>query len=423
MEGVAAAARRSGSLKLERRRDNQQWLLDYLVKVTGREQNFAYDERRFPPEVKSYRMIPRVMEKIGRHQEELARAAEERGHAETARELYWRASETYRHAQHAIFQDDHPEKIYLYGRLEACYGRLIALSEHPIERVEIPWGDVTIAGLLHLLPDRRRAPAVLFCPGMDMTKEAFPDPANNPFLARGMHLLTIDGPGQGISNLRKIRVTADNYERAGSACIDWLARRAEVDPDRIAVSGFSMGSFWGMRLAAHDERVKAVATAAACYGSKRAIFEEASPRFKQMFMYMAGLHDEDAFDRLAEQLTLDEAAAHVRCPSLQVVGEYDPLCHLEDAYAVYESIPGPKELWVLENDFHAPFSCRNLGGLPAFPFLADWIRDALAGRFPAGYRREVLVPERSGAGPYGASARSFWLPGRVEHGDTPGVAC
>ena len=29
------------SLRQERRRDSQQWMLDYLVKVTGREQNFA----------------------------------------------------------------------------------------------------------------------------------------------------------------------------------------------------------------------------------------------------------------------------------------------------------------------------------------------------------------------------------------------
>ena len=27
----------------ERRRDNQQWMLDWIVKTTGRVQNFAYD--------------------------------------------------------------------------------------------------------------------------------------------------------------------------------------------------------------------------------------------------------------------------------------------------------------------------------------------------------------------------------------------
>ena len=50
-------------LRNARRRDSQQWMLDWLVKTTGREQNFAYDERKFPPDVKSYAMIPRIMER------------------------------------------------------------------------------------------------------------------------------------------------------------------------------------------------------------------------------------------------------------------------------------------------------------------------------------------------------------------------
>ncbi len=45
------------------KRDDQQWVLDWLVKTTGRVQNFANDERDLPPEVKSYRMIPRVLYK------------------------------------------------------------------------------------------------------------------------------------------------------------------------------------------------------------------------------------------------------------------------------------------------------------------------------------------------------------------------
>ena len=46
-----------------------------MVKTTGRTHNFAYDHREIPPEVKTYRQIPRVMEKAGRHMEAIARAA------------------------------------------------------------------------------------------------------------------------------------------------------------------------------------------------------------------------------------------------------------------------------------------------------------------------------------------------------------
>src|SRR3546814_7885882 len=86
-----------------------------------------------------------------------------------------------------------------------------------------------IQGVLHMLPGRPKAPTVVFCPGMDMTKEAFIDALHHPFVARGFNCLHLDGPGQGTSNIRKIRVTLDNYERAGSAAIDFLSERPEVD--------------------------------------------------------------------------------------------------------------------------------------------------------------------------------------------------
>jgi pimeloyl-ACP methyl ester carboxylesterase len=405
-------------LRGERRRDNQQWLLDWMVKTTGRVQNFALDGREVPPEAKSYRMIPRVFERRARHEEQLARAAEEHGHHETACELYWQAAESYRAGQHAIFEDDHPEKIYLHAKLLDCFDKVMQYTPHPIERVEIPWNDTFIQGALHLLPGRPKAPAIVFCPGMDMTKEAFVNPIHHPFVERGLNCLHVDGPGQGTSNIRKIRVSTVNYEQAASAAIDYLCQRPEVDADRIGVSGFSMGSFWGMRLAALDDRVKAVATAAACYGPKQAIFEEASPRFKQMFMYMAGIHDEAAFDRMAAQMTLDDAAPRITCPTLQVTGEYDPLAHLEDVVAVYENVAGPKELWVIENAFHGPRGLENFGGerVEFFGFLADWLRDALAGKKPADLNRVVLVRQKDGAGPYDPPTPGLLLPERLGRG-------
>ena len=402
------------SKKTERRRDNQQWMLDWIIKTTGRVQNFAYDNRVVPPEVKSYAQIHRVVDKHARHVVSIAEEAEKAGHTQTAAELYWVASEHYREAQHTIYEDDNPEKIYLHNMLLKCFDKVMQYASHPIERVEIPFEGNFIQGVLHMLPGRPKAPTVVFCPGMDMTKEAFVDALNHPFVNRGLNCLHLDGPGQGTSNIRKIRVTLDNYERAGSAAIDYLCTRPEVDPERIAVSGFSMGSYWGMRLAALDKRVKAVATAAACYGPKTAIFEQASPRFKQVFMYMAGIHDEDEFDEFAAKMVLDDVAADVICPALQVTGEYDPLAPLETVLPIYDKVPAPKELWVIENDFHSPRNRPNFGGIDFYGFLADWINDVFAGKISDDHQKEILVPEHGGVGPYvGQIQGGFNLPERI----------
>lgn len=401
------------SMDRDRDRDNQQWLLDWMIKTTGREQNFQYGSRRFPPQAKTYRMIPRVMFKQGARKERIARAADEAGHAHTAVRLYHEAVEDYRHGQHAIFEDDNREKIFLHERMTACYNRIVELSGGRIERVEIEWEGHPMSGILHLAPVSGPAPLVLFCPGMDMSKEAMPHPIDNVFAARGLHVLAIDGPGQGVSLLRKVHVNADNYERAGSAFLDVMLNRPDVDSERLALSGFSMGSHWASRIAASDSRIRAIATAAATYGSKRPLFQLASPRFKQIFMYMAGIDDEDEFDQLAAQLGLIDQAEHITCPSLQVIGEYDPLCYLEDAYEVYQRIAGPKEFWVIENDFHVPLGVENLGGLDIYPFLADWITDALAGRFAPGHVKEVLI-RQDGLGPYDDQTPGFWLPERAD---------
>jgi alpha-beta hydrolase superfamily lysophospholipase len=160
-----------------------------------------------------------------------------------------------------------------------------------------------------------------------------------------------------------------------------------------------LGTYWGARICGLDPRVKACATARACWGPKVHIFQQASPRFKQMFMYMAGIHDEPTFDAMADEMTLDGWGPRIQCPSLLVSGEYDPLTYLEETDAFFETIAGPKELWVFENEAHSLGSMKALGGVHLFGFMLDWLRDALAGRFEPGYRRRVFIPQR-GLGPY-----------------------
>lgn len=398
---------------LDRRRDGQQWILDWVIQQSGREQNFEYSERRFPSGVKSHAMIPAAMYKRGLHVEALARRAERQGHAITARSLYWRAMKDYQVAEHAIFDDASPDKIYLNQRLGVCMDRIIASAAPAIERVEVPWNGTSIAGLLHLAPEPASAPTVLFLPGMDMSKEVFPDPDDNPFSKRGMNLLCIDGPGQGITNLRGIKVTSTNYENAASAAVDYLLSRSDVGQNGVAVSGISMGSYWAMRLASIDSRVRAVAAGVACFGPKQYIFDEASPRFKQAFMHMAGTRDEAAFDRMTTEMHLFGRSSGISCPCLMVTGQYDPLTRLEDSLRVFRELKGPRELWVLEDEFHGSgrgaAGLQALGGLAVFPYLADWLGDVLRGADVANLDRKVYVRKQHGDGPYGPPVDTFTL--------------
>lgn len=388
------------AIRNTRKRDSQQWILDYVVKEAGIEQNFEVGLRRYPRTVKSYRMIGKIVGEQARQAELIAGEAENRGYLRSAEEMYSRAMELYRVGQHSIFEDDHPVKISLYAGLRRCFDRVMALSSTPIERIEVPWDGRQIQIVLHLLPNRPKAPIVLYIPGMDETKEASLSPRRY-FLQRGVHYAAMDGPGQGISNMRKIRVTADNYESAGKAVIDYLAGRPEVDDGRIGLMGRSFGSFWAPRIAAADPRVKALAAGSACFAPKVYIFNQASPRFKQVFMYMAGMaDDEDGFDEMVDRMVLTGGYAEkITCPALLVTGEFDPLSPVEYAKDVFDELGGPKEIWVRENNFHKSDNDGDMGGGQIEMFMADWLVERLKNGCDPALNRSQYV-RVGGHGPF-----------------------
>jgi dipeptidyl aminopeptidase/acylaminoacyl peptidase len=366
-------------LRGERRRDGQQWMLDWMVKTTGRVQNFALDAREVPPEAKSYRMIPRVFEKHARHEEQLAQAAEAHGHLESARELYFQAAESYRGGQHAIFEDDNPEKIYLHAKLLECFEKVMQYAPHPIERVEIPFEGTYLQGVLHLLPGQPKAPTVLFCPGMDMTKEAFINPIYHPFVERGLNCLHLDGPGQGTSNIRKIRVTVDNYDRAGRAAIDFLVQRPEVDPARIAVIGFSMGAAATIQAAAKTPHIAAVVA-----DSSYATFVDAAkysfslvtraPHFPMAPLAIAWarwLVHVDAH----ELRPVDVVGRIAPRPLLITHGADDEIVPVRHAYTLFKAAEEPKDLWIVPGAHHV--GARDTDPEAYFERVEAFLRDAL----------------------------------------------
>lgn len=349
------------------------------------------DVKRTTERIKVPGAVVKEWVRTASQEEAFAREAETAGHRESAAEFYYRAA-LYYGPTCGVIHANTPRKRDLYARLIHCYQKFTELfDEAYVRRVEIPFENGrTIPGILQTVPGAQKTPCVLVVPGMDTIKEYMPSPYHNHFRRRGMATLTIDGPGQGESNVRETWVTLDNFERAGSAAIDFLERRPEIDASRIGTYGWSMGSYWAPRIAAHDSRVKAVVGAMGVYEQKDTIFKQSKPAYRANYMYMSNIFDEDAFDQMAAQMTLEPIADKIKCPTLLAMGEFDELCPLEDGERFFNALRCPKELWVFENETHT------FGGrLPDFYlFVADWMRDALDGRFKAGHARRIEHPAR-----------------------------
>ncbi|MCC7105016.1 MAG: alpha/beta hydrolase, partial [Chloroflexi bacterium] len=364
-------------------RDSQQWMLDYLVQETGKVFHFQGDERGgLPRSVRNHDMISKHLGMEAEGMEALADAEAADGHRETATDLYFRASLVWGGAQHPIFQNNEAKR-YLHACLMRCYGKLRANAPYTIEHVDIPWNGTVVSGNLHLAPVSGPAPLVFYIPGCDITKEFWPHPLFNPAHQRGMHVFSFDGPGQGESNLRGVKMTADNYEEAASAALDVLAQRPDVDADRLGLYAISFGSYWGLRFAARDRRLKVVAAPAASYCDKQFLMDLESPRWKQLMAYITQAEDEEELDRTIQAMTLEDALPNITAPTLMTAGEYDPRSPLEEVYKAYDLVKAPAELWVFADQHHMPTIGGESGvtwSAPMHGMMMDWIRDRLAGK-------------------------------------------
>ena len=72
--------------------------------------------------------------------------------------------------------------------------------------------------------------------------------------AQGVGSLRIDFAGMGASPASTLEYTYDSMIGDASTALDWLAAQESVDPARIGIQGFSLGSLIGAHLVGTDPR-------------------------------------------------------------------------------------------------------------------------------------------------------------------------
>lgn len=138
-------------------------------------------------------------------------------------------------------------------------------------------GGEDVPGILMLPLEPRPAPAALLLHGYSSNKERMSDSAGKSLLALGVATLAIDlplhgarvraGSAAGISadEARNPIKLAQRWRAAVKECtgaLRHLAELSEVNSDRIAIIGYSMGAYIAVMLAADDPSIRALALAA-----------------------------------------------------------------------------------------------------------------------------------------------------------------
>jgi pimeloyl-ACP methyl ester carboxylesterase len=186
--------------------------------------------------------------------EALARSAEAKGHRVSARQCYLRAVTYYRNVLWGARASD-PRYRATLVKSRVLFKRFAALSEPPIEVVEVPYGG-TVLPAYFLRPDAsgKRRPTVII--GDNASEELYYW-VGPPALERGYNVLLVDLPGIGLNSFNGLPFRFDT-EVPVKAVIDFLCARSDVDLSRIVVyGGGEGGGYIVTRAAAHEHRIAA----------------------------------------------------------------------------------------------------------------------------------------------------------------------
>ena len=211
-----------------------------------------------------------------------------------------------------------------------------------------------VPGVLQLPAAKTTVPSVLLLHGFTSRKERMADSLGRALLERGIASLAVDlpmhggrdGNVEGLS-MRNPLALVQKWKlavREANAAVQYLAEHPSLDPQRIAIAGYSLGSFLATVVAADNPLVRAVALAAG-----------------------GDLPEETPFAPLVRSVVDPRRAVKSLRgrPLYMVNGRYDRTVKPAQARTLYEAAGEPKELhWY--NGGHWPPAA-------AMEKAADWL--------------------------------------------------
>ncbi|MFN8592308.1 MAG: alpha/beta fold hydrolase [Thermomicrobiales bacterium] len=182
------------------------------------------------------------------------------GHRISAREAWFRACNYYRSAYFPLYGAPIDSRLVeAFDKETTVFLKGAALSDIPIEAVEIPFEGKSLPGYLVTSDDSGEPrPTIVHTNGYDSTIQEMYFAHAPAAIRRGYNVLLFDGPGQGRNLIKDGIHIRPDWENVVRPVIDYALTRPEIDPDRIALAGWSFGGFLAPRAAAFEHRLAAL---------------------------------------------------------------------------------------------------------------------------------------------------------------------
>ncbi len=380
-----------------KRFDEQRWALDNIIQANGIDWDQGHvsvllracgldiqnDMAALRQRVKKYADIVPAFEGLARKREAMAIEAEKNDERIPARNNYYTAAAYW--ATSMWGNEAHgPRLRNANDKKRELFTKYMALADHKIEWVEIPYRGKSVPAIFHLPPNYvagKKVPVVVMVPGMDGFKERSVSLYGDGWMERGYAVLAIEGPGYWESPVRGIFIDVQGWVETGKEVARYLRGRPEIDADKIAATGSSFGSFFSAAMISEEPAFKACAVTGTCYDiAGHKIFDEASPTFKKRFMFMSGIADEAEFEKFRQTIDWRPFAGKIKAAFLVAAGESDELCPLEATEAFMNALGGPKQLVVYQDSRHSLSGPSAANGPEPRIYQAEWITKRLQGK-------------------------------------------
>ena len=272
--------------------------------------------------------------------------AEEKNRFLTAGTWYLHAMVYYLYGER--FMHPGEKKIANYRACMRCFEKGTKYRFPFISRCAVKYLDTTLPAYFVKSPHAAgRTPTMVCFDGLDLCKEMSALFAGVELANRGIHMLAIDGPGQGEALRLQGIPSRYDYEVPGSAAYEYIAGRPDVDPERVGVMGFSMGGYYAPRIAAFEKRYKACVAWGAHYDyhatwvTRRREMESGGTKVtsaKFHLPWVLGVPDMDAAMKKLEGYRLEGVAGKIDCPILITHGECDTIVPVAMAHKLYGAV-------------------------------------------------------------------------------------
>ena len=347
------------------------------------------------------------------------RAAKQAGEAlqarrrKSARELFLKAAVFYASSLHPLFGAPvDPRLVAAFRKEVEAFDNGLALSDPPVKPRAIPFEGGSMPA--YFIPAEglagARRPTIIFTNGYDGTIADMYFASAVAASRRGYHSLLFDGPGQGAMLFERNIPLRPDWETVIGAAVDFALTLPEVEPDKIVLSGWSLGGYLSPRAASGERRLAAciadpgqwavldsfratavrmglppaaAADLGAIDASTLRLFDAAIRASKdlnwkvvQRGFWANGVTSLGDYLKEAERFTMKGRADLIRCPTLIAAAENDPLA--QNAQTLFDALTCPKTLIRFAAAEGAGDHCEMMNRSLLNRTVLDWLDEVLA---------------------------------------------